>query len=740
MFKSVSRLISNNFYVILGILIGLYISSLLSDGLEPLCAKNESFSFPKNEAIKNRAVPKVNLPKKSSASPKKSKLVRPRYYSTELGIREKLFVGIFSSEEKVNTQAVHLNKTISHLVDQIKFFITAQYKLKSKFNLSGLVEFTDTRAKYRPFQVLKYIGDNFVQDYDYYFLANDYTFINAHKLNDLVKKISVSMDVYLGSPITDGSYCNLDAGIILSNSVVKAVREHLEWCVINAISEDHSENIGRCVHHSIGLTCQESLQGQTLHTFKLKHFELNRHLFELSKRDDFNEAITIHPILQSDNFYLLNAYFLKQRLAEVKREIDSLSEDLTEVWPPGQRPGAKPATRFDLPRQYYFNMTHMFFPDDFTNVRPHSKVDLKDIENIIEEVKVRFQAENSKKFQYRRLINGYRTFDLSRGMDYVLDLGFRDLTTGKEVVKRFEVCKPLGKVEFVPVPYVTENSRVTIILPVQETEVEPALEFLQGYSSAIMDRKEKTFLMLALLYQSESSNKGTDDVFYEMKNFATRTTNKYKNEDMKIAWVSIRWPAWPTALKMESFKSLDFAVVDLALKKIGLESLVLVLDAHTNISSDFLNRVRMNTIPNVQIFSPIPFRQYNPKISQASNFEVNKNGGHFDKEEYKYVSFYGKDYVNARKQHQHLLPIVRVDNDIGDVLAEQYRGFAGTIFEMFVKFGGDLHAMRATEMGLKVKYREQSGADRCNLFLGNPSQLGRLLVSKMGEISELSQN
>lgn len=53
---------------------------------------------------------------------------------------------------------------------------------------------------------------------------------------------------------------------------------------------------------------------------------------------------------------------------------------MTEVWPPGQRPGAKPATRFDLPRQFHFNMTHMFFPDDFTNVRQHIAADLKDIE------------------------------------------------------------------------------------------------------------------------------------------------------------------------------------------------------------------------------------------------------------------------------------------------------------------------------------------------------------------------
>lgn len=60
--------------------------------------------------------------------------------------------------------------------------------------------------------------------------------------------------------------------------------------------------------------------------------------------------------------------------------IHRLSETLTETWPPGQRPGAKPATRFDLPRQYYFNMSHMFFPDDFINIRKHTEAELLDIE------------------------------------------------------------------------------------------------------------------------------------------------------------------------------------------------------------------------------------------------------------------------------------------------------------------------------------------------------------------------
>ncbi|KAJ8928907.1 hypothetical protein NQ314_018478 [Rhamnusium bicolor] len=670
-----------------------------------------------------------------------------------------MFVGIFTSEEKINTQALHINKTIGHLVDRIKFFITAQYKLKTKFNLTGLVGFTDARYKYRPFQVIKYVGDTFAQDFDYYFFTNDYTFVNIHRLKDVVNKISVSMDVYLGTKVKDSSYCSLESGIVISNSVLKAMRTHLDWCIMNAISDDHSENIGRCIYHSLGLSCQESIQMESLPSFRLKHFDLSQHLLELTGRETFNDAITIYPVLQKDDFYLLNAYFLKQRLTIINEEIHRLSEPLTEVWPPGQRPGAKPATRFDLPRQYYFNMTHMFFPDDFVNIRKHSEPELLDIENIIQEVKATVSNKYPKDLQYRRLINGYRKFDLSRGMDYTLDLGFRDLNTGKEVIKRFEVCKPLGRVEFIPVPYVTENTRVTILLPIQETEVQLAMEFLTNYATLIMDRKEKTFLMLVLLYQYNSESKGAGDVFGDIKAFATKAMSKYKNDDVKIAWVSIRLPEVPNPLYIEETKSLNFAIVDLALRKVGLDSLTLVLNVYCNITVDFLNRVRMNTILNFQIFSPIPFRQYNPRISQYKDLELNKNAGHFDREEYQFISFYGRDYVTAstnqkmfwipqdlldfcylflaRKKYQHIMPLIRIDNDITKILDDEYRE-VGNIFEMFVKFYDKLHCMRATEMNLKIKYHEEVDKQRHNLFLGNEAQLAKLLLTKKDDVIELS--
>lgn len=59
-----------------------------------------------------------------------------------------------------------------------------------------------------------------------------------------------------------------------------------------------------------------------------------------------------------------------------------------------------------------------------------------------------------------------------------------------------EVSKLLGKVEMLSVPYVTENTRVNILLPVHADEKEDVFRFLKQYKQICIDKKEKTMLML----------------------------------------------------------------------------------------------------------------------------------------------------------------------------------------------------------------------------------------------------
>lgn len=140
-------------------------------------------------------------------------------------------------------------------------------------------------------------------------------------------------------------------------------------------------------------------------------------------------------------------------------------------------------------------------------------------------------------------------------------------------------------------PYVTENTRVIIILPVQESEEDAAKQFLMDYIKIAGDTKDKTFLMLVLLYQYDSPSKNKEDVFYELKNAALKLLNRNVNEDARVAWVSIRLPYSSKVLTLEEYNVLNYAVVDLALRKVGLESLNFVLDVYATVSIELLNRV-----------------------------------------------------------------------------------------------------------------------------------------------------
>lgn len=260
--------------------------------------------------------PQLNLAQKPMAAKKEQKsFVRPRYYSSELGIREKLFVGCLSEQEHIETLATAFNRTSAHLIDKIKFFINAD-NVKSTFQLKNIVGFTDTREHLRPFHVLKYIADNYLDDFDYFLIVPDTTYLDSRALRRKVAQISISFDIYLGTPVEGGSgadkYCDLAAGIVLSSSVIRRMRANLDWCVREAKSGSHSENIGRCVKYATKIeACQSSWQGVSVGSYRLEddHQGIYRDFNRLAKETAFNEATLIHPVHSADDFYRLHLYF-----------------------------------------------------------------------------------------------------------------------------------------------------------------------------------------------------------------------------------------------------------------------------------------------------------------------------------------------------------------------------------------------------------------------------------------------
>lgn len=173
-------------------------------------------------------------------------------------------------------------------------------------------------------------------------------------------------------------------------------------------------------------------------------------------------------------------------------------------WPIGNQPGNRPLGRFDILRWSYFNESHIFFETDFVNIQELRGDTKSDIDYVINTVTNNIINKYDNKLSFKKLLNGYQKFDASRGMDYILDVAFNDVATGKEVRKRIEVCKPLGKVEIIPVPYVTENTRINIIITIDLNKKQDALNFMEHYAQDCMEKKYKTFLMMVSLNRSFS--------------------------------------------------------------------------------------------------------------------------------------------------------------------------------------------------------------------------------------------
>ncbi|KAJ6638640.1 Chondroitin sulfate synthase 2, partial [Pseudolycoriella hygida] len=493
-------------------------------------------------------------------------------------------------------------------------------------------------------------------------------------------------------------------GIVLSSSAIKKIRGNLDWCVRNARSSDHSTNIGACVEYSTKLSsCYQSFQGVEYKSIKINTYNIYHDLVLLSMDPLFNDGFIFHPINTAEGILTLHTYFsrlnleaIKSSSMKLKHQIHnisngSISNGILEVkWPEGVPESENPETRHDIVPWQFLNLTHQFMPDHEQITKMHSLLEANDLKNILNHTIV-YAKKLHNDLHFLRTHSMYRRFDAVRGMTYQLHLNFKS-SQGDVVLK---------------------STRVALLVPVFEYQIVDALNFVIRYEKMCMESQDNTFLMLIFLYNVDSPNKGDQDLFLQLKKIALELSDKYRNIGSRIAWLSIRLtPSYQTSGANASMLTSTYAqneilslvVTDLALRKIGLESLVMMGSVSMTFKADFLNRVRMNTVQGFQIFSPIGFMMYPCDITklckECDSCDVSQATGYFDKVNVDVLAFYSGDYVEARKLLEAQVPIVRTDNDI-DLLMNRSDKSVKNILDMFVKSKSSLHVLRAIEPNLR---------------------------------------
>lgn len=189
---------------------------------------------------------------------------RTRYIHTELGIRERLLVGVLTSRATLNTLAVAVNRTVAHHFHRT-FFFTGLRSPKVPHGMT-VVAHGDDRPVWLMYETVRHLHQHYGSDYDWFLLAQDDTYMQADRLSELVGHLSTGQDLYMGraEEFIGGEekarYCHGGYGYLLSRSLLARLQPHLDTCRNDILSVRPDEWLGRCIIDYLGLSCVEVQQ------------------------------------------------------------------------------------------------------------------------------------------------------------------------------------------------------------------------------------------------------------------------------------------------------------------------------------------------------------------------------------------------------------------------------------------------------------------------------------------------
>ncbi|XP_056290763.1 chondroitin sulfate glucuronyltransferase [Pseudoliparis swirei] len=664
-------------------------------------AQKDSRDGAGDEDFQPRIVPYHKDPNKPH-----KKVLRTRYIHTELGIRERLLVGVLTSRATLNTLAVAVNRTVAHRFHRT-FFFTGLRSPKVPHGMT-VVAHGDDRPVWLMYETVRHLHQHYGSDYDWFLLAQDDTYMQADRLSELVGHLTAGQDLYMGraEEFIGGEekarYCHGGYGYLLSRSLLARLQPHLDTCRNDILSVRPDEWLGRCIIDYLGLSCVEVHQEMTY-----RYFELGKNADP--EREDgvqFKNAFTVHPISEPNLMYRLHKRFSQielewtyRQIQQLQVQINNLSELTPEgkagvTWPIGINPPFKPRTRFEVINWEYFTEEHMYSCVDSSpkcEMRGADRADVSAVlEVAVERLNERYQPR--LRFRKRRLLNGYRRFDPTRGMEYVLDLALEAYTQkghSQVIAKRVNLLRPLSAVEIIPMPYVTEATRVQVILPVTAQDQDYVGNFLDMYVMNTLDTHDNVLLTFLFIYDPfDAQRVSQSDVFAGIKAMIGEVEKRYG--DVKIPWISVKTEV-PSQVKL----------MDIISKKHPVDTLFFLAGVWTEVNADFLNRCRMNAISSWQVFFPVHFQEYSPAVmsrdqqpsaaSSPSFASESLRDGHFDRHVFDEACFYNADYMSARTKMA------------ADILDNEELLESMDVYDIFVRYSG-LHVFRAVEPALIQKY------------------------------------
>lgn len=239
-------------------------------------------------------------------------------------------------------------------------------------------------------------------------------------------------------------------------------------------------------------------------------------------------------------------------------------------------------------------------------------------------------------------------------------------------------------------PFVTETTKIFLILPIYSDEQSIAIRFLRRINKTLLDKetREKFELLLTHIVTTKQEYAQTQKWFEHIRHEVDLI--RHLRTQLTVTYHTILLPSSITRYTHSTY------ILDFFETKLRTNSLVFLTNSYVDIESDFLNRCRLNVIENVQIFVPIAFYQYHPHIiarthhfTDNSTIDLHKSHGWFNSYAFDHIGLYMNDYINLKKS----ISLYNISS-----LSSK------NLYDLFVDLT-DLHILRAPDQSLRVHYK-----------------------------------
>lgn len=200
--------------------------------------------------------------------------VRPKTIAEELILRKTLFIGVVTAERLLSTRGKAIFETWGKSAPMITFF-SGEGESRTTLPVVSLPGVDDTYPPQKKvFRMLKYMHDNYINEYNWFLRADDDVYIRVPQLIQFLNTLDSNKMVYMGQPgmgkpqdleriklRPDEHYCMGGTGVIYSNTLLKRLAPHLDECLSNVVvSYNEDLEVGRCISRRLNVQCTWSYE------------------------------------------------------------------------------------------------------------------------------------------------------------------------------------------------------------------------------------------------------------------------------------------------------------------------------------------------------------------------------------------------------------------------------------------------------------------------------------------------